>query len=128
MTGYLIDSNVLIDHLRGRQHITEYIHRLYMTADPVYTSVVCLAEIFTNHYSEEQDAVDEVFHYIVPLPVTMDLARHGGRYLQKFRKTHGLTLPDALVAATASINGLTLITSNTKHFPMPDLKTQKPGT
>jgi predicted nucleic acid-binding protein len=31
-------------------------------------------------------------------------------------------MPDALIAAVAIENGLTLATDNPKHFPMPELK------
>lgn len=38
-----------------------------------------------------------------------------------FGKSHGLLVPDAVIAATASILNARLVTRNAKHFPMKDL-------
>jgi predicted nucleic acid-binding protein len=46
--------------------------------------------------------------------------------MKRLRKSHSVTMPDALIAATAAANKMTLITGNTRHFPLKDLKTKKP--
>jgi len=51
------------------------------------------------------------------------IARRAG-YLKIALAKQGITvlLPDAIIAATAIENRLTLVTDNVKHFPIPDLK------
>lgn len=47
--------------------------------------------------------------------------------IQLFTLSHGLMIPDALIAATALENGLTLMTKNTRHFQMiPKLDVVRP--
>ncbi len=46
-----------------------------------------------------------------------------GVFLRLYRSSHGLDMPDALIAATAEHHGLQLATLNVKRFPMfPKLK------
>lgn len=55
-------------------------------------------------------------------PSSPDIARCGGRLRYEYAH-QGVTLglPDLLIAATALVHDLTLITANRKHFPMPEL-------
>ena len=46
------------------------------------------------------------------LPVDRGVAERAGR----IRREHGLRLPDALVAATALVHGLSLVTRNRRDF------------
>lgn len=43
--------------------------------------------------------------------------------LKQYGKSHGLTPSDALIAATAIVNGLALVSKNEKHFkPIKELR------
>jgi len=49
------------------------------------------------------------------------------RFMESFFLSHGLLIPDALIAATALDHGLILYTKNTRHFDMlPGIKTIRP--
>jgi hypothetical protein len=54
------------------------------------------------------------------LDVTADIAQLGGFYRRDFRSSHVVTLLDALIAATAKVHGIRLVTRNVRHFPMLD--------
>jgi len=44
-----------------------------------------------------------------------------------FHKSHGLVIPDALIAATAVTNNLELVSNNVRHFAMiPELRLHRP--
>ena len=50
-------------------------------------------------------------------------ANKAGEYIREYkRKEVTLLLPDALIAATCTINNIPLATYNTKHYPMPEIK------
>jgi predicted nucleic acid-binding protein len=56
-------------------------------------------------------------------PVTWEIAWLAGKLYNDWRqKGHTLALSDVTVAAVALTNGLTLLTDNRKHFPMPELQ------
>jgi predicted nucleic acid-binding protein len=52
--------------------------------------------------------------------VDLDIARLGGAYRRRFGASHGVLIPDALIAATAQAHGARLVTRNARHFPMLD--------
>jgi hypothetical protein len=52
------------------------------------------------------------------LPVDEKIAKVGGEYRQKYFKSHGTGLADALIAATATCYSLKLTTFNARHYPM----------
>jgi len=45
-----------------------------------------------------------------------------GRYVNRYGKSHGVEVMDALIAATAKVNRLPLWTLNKKHYPMRDIR------
>ncbi len=126
MSGFLIDSDILIDHLRGNNKATESIRDLHEQSHPVVSSVVCEAEVFSNILKGETKQVDDLFRYIKAIPVDSETARLAGAYRQKYGKNNRVEIPDALIAATAKLNNLTLVTRNKKHYPMSDVKVMVP--
>jgi len=62
-----------------------------------------------------------LFAALTCVPIDAEIGRRAGEYLRLYAKSHGVELGDALIAATASIHGLTLWTRNRKHYPMKDL-------
>jgi predicted nucleic acid-binding protein len=51
-------------------------------------------------------------------PVTPAISRRGYDLKGSYFLSHGLLIPDALIAATAVEHGLTLYTKNVRHFRM----------
>jgi predicted nucleic acid-binding protein len=57
------------------------------------------------------------------LPFSENVGHRAAVYIEEFALSHGLRAGDAIIAATAAENNLTLCTSNAKHFkPIKDLK------
>ena len=56
------------------------------------------------------------------ISITGEVADMAGELIRSWR-TRGITLSDAdaIIAATALQHGLVLVTTNPKHFPMPEL-------
>ena len=126
MSGYLIDTDILIDHLRGDGKATEAISSLVKKGSPVVSSVICEAEIFSNVLSSEEKHITTLFRYIKTLPIDSETARLAGQYRQKYKRSDNVETPDALIAATAKLNDLDLVTRNKKHYPMTDIKVITP--
>lgn len=112
----LVDTDVLIDYLRGRTEAVDYIDNL---SAPLFLSVLTVAELYAGvREGAERSKLDAFVSAFGIIPVDRDIAITGGLYRRDYGKSHGTGLADALIAATATVRGLTLITLNKKHFPM----------
>jgi len=112
----LIDTDVLIEYLRGRDEAVEYLESL--TSD-LYLSVISVAELFAGVKNDEEGkSLELLLQAFIILSVTEKTARLGGIYRRQYRPSHGTGLADALIAATSEESGANLVTFNRRHFPM----------
>lgn len=115
----LLDTDILVEYLRGRREAVEYLEGL--TTD-LYVSVISVAELFAGVRDDrEERSLKQFLLAFTALPVTEKVARLGGLYRRDYRSSHGTGLADALIAATASETGTSLVTFNRRHFPMVEI-------
>ena len=123
MNSVLVDSDVLIEVLRQRDPaVVSRWEDLGASETVVVYSPVSLAEIWHGLRPPERPAVAALFSVMTGAPIDAEIGRKAGDYLRSFRRSPGLELGDALIAATASIHQLQLWTRNRKHYPMKDLR------
>ena len=125
-SSYVIDSDVLIDHLRGYRDALDFIDSLILDGAEVCFSVISEAEIYSNVRLGEEASILALFGALARLNVNGVIARKAGEYRALYRRSHGMALPDALIAATAFVHQSTLITRNVRHYPMPDIRVVMP--
>ena len=87
----------------------------------VFYSPVTAAELWRGMRPREERQTTELLASLSCLLVTDEIGRLAGRYLQRFRPSHGVELADALIGATASVHGCELWTRNLKHYPTKDI-------
>lgn len=107
----LVDTDVLIDYLNAGDHSA-------ILDDPrsrIYYSVVTRKELLAKDglRASERDAILEVLSRFRMIPLGPAIA---DRYSRLRREYPSLEKEDALVAATALVKGLPLLTRNWKHF------------
>lgn len=86
-------------------------------------SVISIAEIYKNVYPSEIIQTEEFIKQHFIFDVDTEIAKVAGLYWQQYHKNlQDLSLADCLIAATANVNGATLVSLNKKHFPMKDIK------
>jgi predicted nucleic acid-binding protein len=111
----LLDTDVIFDFLRGN----EQAKRVVVDLEKSYVSAISVAELFAGVRSAKEAAVlDALIQDLTVLDVTAAVAQAAGEIKAQFFPSHGVGLPDALIAATALANRLNLLTLNVKHFPM----------
>jgi predicted nucleic acid-binding protein len=115
----LVDSDVLIAHLRGVAAARDWLSDARRTSGPLAVSVVTVAEITGGMRSGERREVWRLLGALRTQPVDEQTARRAGELMRRHRGSHqGIGLGDYLIAATATVRGLELATLNVKHFPM----------
>lgn len=119
MSPVVLDSTILIDHLRGTPEATAVIGGAPDLGLRPSASVVTKTEILRGVRSGERRAVRELFALIAWLPVDDAVAELAGEYGRIYRASHrGIDLADFIIAATAMRADAQLWTRNVKHFPM----------
>lgn len=114
----LVDSDVLIAHLRGSPSARDWL-RDTRSRGPVAISVVSIAEITGGMRSAERREVWRLFSVFHAEPANELVARRAGELMRQYRRSHtGIGLGDYLIAATADVKGFQLATLNVRHFPM----------
>ena len=121
MDKLLIDTDVLIDHLRGHAKAREYLRKHWAVGDSLHCSVISRAELFAGMRPEEAASIRIFLAGLHEIPIESGTAEEAGIYRGRFGRSHGLLLPDALIAASAKSIGARLVTLNAKHFPMKDV-------
>lgn len=115
MPKLLLDSDVLVDHLRGHR-------RLVAGRDELYVSAVTRAELFAVSGTEER-RIRRLLEPMQNLSVDIAIAERAGR----LRRSMPIRLPDALIASTALEHRLTLVTRNVRDFgPVEGIKLREP--
>lgn len=119
MKSVLLDTDVLINFLRGREKAHNYLASVKDEAD-LCCSTVTVAEIHAGMKEHEQAKTDELLDSLAIVDVTRSIAERAGAY-KRATKSHGLELDDCIIAATAYVMHAVLATGNEKHYPMTDV-------
>jgi predicted nucleic acid-binding protein len=123
---YLIDTDVLIDFFKHKTYAKILIADLSKHAT-LAISTLTITELRSGWTSEQADfLLPRLYALCSVVPVTKEIAEHAGIWRQEY-KSHGLSLgtPDTVIAATAYLYNYSLVTSNAKDYPMPELKLYK---
>jgi hypothetical protein len=125
MAELLLDSNVLILHLRKRGSASDFLLQ-WGREDNLCISVVTRAEIIAGMRPREEMLTIELLGAMPSESVTPSIADRAGRLIYNLvRNGVRLSFPDALIAATALEHNLILVTTDARHFPVEGLKVQE---
>ena len=121
MAEILLDSDVIIAWLRGYEPFTELIPGLLDQGNVLIWSPVSIAEIFAGVKKREEKRIENLFFIFETFPISLEIGKKAGEYLNRYRKSHGMELGDALIAASASMRCIPLWTLNKKHYPITEI-------
>jgi len=122
LSGVLLDSDVIIEILRGTPAIVEAATALERTGVLTYCTAISWAEIYAGLRRGEEPLTEEFFRARGEVVLDGRAGRQAGSYLARFGRSQGVEIADALIAAAASTAGLRLWTLNRRHYPMRDVR------
>lgn len=116
---YLLDTDYLINFLKGREEVIRVIQSL--KSNSLYTSIICVAETLEGiyNYADKKTLVglEKLLEIVKVLDIDMKVATKYSFERVKLRKLGKLIDKfDLLIASTCLANNLTLVTGNKKHF------------
>lgn len=115
----LVDSDVIIAHLRGRHAALQWLGNARRRTGRLAVSAVSVVEVAGGMRSAERKDVIRLLASMIILPVSERAAWRAAELMRSHRGDHpGIGLGDYLIAGTADIEGLDLATLNVRHFPM----------
>jgi predicted nucleic acid-binding protein len=123
MAIYLVDTSVIIDAINGKRHRNQLLLELTEVQGHILGCCpINVAEVYAGMRPKEEARTSAILRTLRYFPLTFPIAELAGQMKFDYGK-RGITLSlaDAIVAATAIHNGLTLLTDNVKDFPMREL-------
>ena len=118
----LFDTDILVWIQRGNYRAAALVDR----EENRFISVLTYMELLQGAREKRQhehilDFLSEYSFRILPL--SENIGHRAAVYVEEYSLSHGLRAGDAIIAATATDNNLTLCTSNLKHYkPIKELK------
>lgn len=120
MISYLIDTDWIIDFLKGKKEIVDTL--ISLEKKGLAISVISLAELYEGVYSSENqnkkmNGLNNFLTGVRVLTIDDEIAKIFGKQRQALRKSGRLIDNfDILIAATCLFYDLTLMTNNNNHF------------
>ena len=111
----IFDTDIFIWAQRGNEKAV----RLFEKEEEKYLSIQTYMELLQNAKNKTQHKYTKdfltTFGFIV-LPLTENIGHRASIYIEEYTLSSSLGAADAIIAATAVENNMTLASSNVKHF------------
>jgi predicted nucleic acid-binding protein len=114
----LVDTSILIDHLRGHQGASDLIER-ERSAGALHASEITRLEVLAGMRTAEHDQTQSLLAVLHWHSVDAAVAEKAGELGRAWLPSHrSMDAADLAIAATAILIDARLLTLNVRHFPM----------
>ena len=111
----LIDTNIIIEIYRSNSYVIETIEEIGQEKIAV-SDITCSELFFGARSKKELQIIEKDLSNLTIIPVDMDISKLSVELIKKYGLSHKLSVPDALIAATAIVYKIPLYTLNIKDF------------
>ena len=124
----ILDSDVLIDLARGETRAIDLVDVIIRWGDRPAISIVTEMELYLGARTKgEQRSIAQLLQRFRVLAISEMVSIRARNLVLRYGMSHGLTIPDALIAATAIASRTLLLTQNLRHFSyLPRLRVRFP--
>ncbi len=111
----LCDTNVIIEILKGNKRTINIIENIGL--ENIAISSVTVMELYFGALNKKE--LNKIKKHLQALNIVhfdTDISESAIKLIERFSKSHGLQIPDAIIAATAMTSKIKLFTFNLKDF------------
>lgn len=109
----IVDTNILIDFLKGKEEAIAFVE----LNQPISVSVIVVSELYSGVQNDDEiKELTSFLSHVEQVEVSSAIALKAGLLRRKFHKSHGVEIPDAIIAATAENKNVPVATLDKKHF------------
>lgn len=117
----LIDTPILVDHLRGDERAVGLMRSLLADGGQAWAATPTRTEILAGIRPAEHEPMMRLFELLEWIDIDAAVADAAGELARRYRRSHsGIDTTDYLIAAAAQSIGARLLTLDVRHFPMFD--------
>ena len=110
----LLDTNILIEILKGKQETIHKVQNLNMT---LAISSISVMELYYGALNKvELNQLEKFVSLFNILQLNENISTQATKLVKMYAKSHNLDIPDSLIASTALVNKCKLFTYNVKDF------------
>jgi predicted nucleic acid-binding protein len=114
----LVDTSVLIDYLRGHKAAADILEN-ERSAGALHASEITRLEVLAGMRPEEEHGTRSLLSSLRWHPVDVQVVERAGELGRTWLASHrGIDGADLVIAATAMLFDVRLLTGNVPHFPM----------
>lgn len=114
-TEYVLDTTILVDHLRGVQEA-----RTFLDSHLSKSAICCISvtELLSGAFGKETAKAESLIRAFGGrvFQVSVESCRIAGRWLARYKAYDHVI--DFIIAGVAETHGCRIQTSNIRHFPM----------
>lgn len=121
-----IDTDILIQHLRGERKALNFLRRLRDGEEfELWTGVMQRAEVVFFMRPEEEESTLLFLSQFKTESIDQRRIDEAALLYRRWHPSHGIDTNDAILAATAMQTGGRIFCLNRKHYPMPEVLVTK---
>ena len=113
--NFMVDTDVIIWHMRGNEHARQSLYGLESLAISIVTQMELVQGLRNK---QEQIALHRFLDHLGfdVFPISEVISQRALFLMEEWRLSHQMLMADALIAATAIEHGRSLLSGNSKHY------------
>lgn len=114
----MIDTNIVIDDVRGVPAAAAFVNALHEAGNFRVSIITVMETVQGSRNTVELQRMHTYLSRATVLPLMPEIAERALQLMRAYTLSHGLTIPDAIIAATVLEYGFTPHTRNVRYFQM----------